>query len=72
MIDFNRKPNPKSEAEKAFDELNEQYFEKFGTDYVFAIGIDSMTWEEATADIKRRIAENDPQPEPDYKPGNVY
>ena len=72
MIDFNAKPREKSEQEKEFDLLNEQYEEKFGKPYVFSIGIDSMTWEETLSDIRRRIAENDPQEQPDYTPGTVY
>ena len=72
MIDFNAKPREKSEQEKEFDLLNEQYEEKFGKPYVFNIGIDSMTWDETLADIRRRIAENDPQKKPDYESGVVY
>ena len=72
MIDFNRKPSEKSDEEKTFDSLNEEYFNKFGVSYVFAFCVDNMTWTEAIEDIKRRIAEDDPQQEPDYKPGNVY
>lgn len=72
MIDFNAKPREKSEQEKEFDLLNEQYEEKFGKPYVFNIGIDSMTWDETLADIRRRIAENDPQNKPNYEQGIVY
>lgn len=72
MIDFDRKPSPKSENEKEFDALNKRYTEKFGKPYVFDFAAEPMTWEEALADIKRRIADGDPQPEPDYKPGVDY
>ena len=72
MIDFDRKPSPKSDAEKQFDELNEKYVEKFGKPYVFSIGVDFQTWEEVLKDIRRRIETGEPQPEPDYESGNVY
>lgn len=72
MIDFNRKPTPKSEEEKAFDELNEQYEEKFGVPYVFSIGVSGASWGETLADIRHRIKTGEPQPEPDYNPGDVY
>ena len=72
MIDFNAKPTAKSEQEKEFDLLNEQYEEMFGKPYVFSICVDVLSWEETLADIRRRIAENDPQPKPDYEPGNIY
>ena len=72
MIDFDRKPSPKSKEEQEFDTLNAEYTEKFGVPYVFAIGLDGSPWNEVLADIRRRIAENDPQPKPDYEPGNDY
>ena len=72
MIDFNIKPREKTEEEKAFDNLNEEYEEKFGVPYFFAMCIDMPSWSEAIADIRRRIAENDPQQPPDYEPNNVY
>ena len=72
MIDFSRKPSPKSAEEKAFDELNEQYTEKFGKPYVFAIGIDSAPWADVLADIRQRIGSGQPQPEPDYEPDVDY
>ena len=72
MIDFTRQPSQKTEEEKAFDALNDEYTEKFGVPYVFAICIDETNWSDTLADIRRRIAENDPQPQPDYQPGNVY
>ena len=72
MIDFDRKPTPKSENEKRFDELNAKYTEKFGVPYVFSIGIDIMTWEEAIADIQKRITTGEKQPGPDYDPDNMY
>ena len=71
MIDFDMKPYPKSAEEQEFDRLNEQYTEKFGESYVFDFSV-SMTWEEALADIRRRIAENEPQQIPKYKPGANY
>lgn len=71
MLDFDKPPIEKPKEEKMFDELNVEYRKKFGVPYVFNVGF-SMTWEEALADIRRRIAENDPQPEPDYKPGELY
>lgn len=72
MIDFSMKARQKSPEEKAFEELNAQYEKQFGKPYVFAIGFDSNSWSETLADIRRRIAENDPQPEPDYQPGDLY
>ena len=72
MIDFTRQPKPKSDAEITFDRLNDEYETKYGVPYVFAIGLNSMSWEEAIADIRRRIDENDPQQNPDYESGNVY
>lgn len=71
MIDFNMQPYPKSAEEQEFDNLNAQYTEKFGDPYVFDFSV-SMTWAEALADIRRRIAENDPQKPPEYKPGVNY
>lgn len=72
MIDFSIAPRPKSEEEIQFDKLNEEYTEKFGKPYVFSIGIDSQSWEETLADIRRRIKTGEPQPEPDYQPGIQY
>lgn len=72
MIDFDRKPSPKSENEKLFDSLNAQYTAQFGKPYVFDFAAEPMTWEEALADIQRRIADNDPQPVPEYKDGVDY
>lgn len=71
MINFDRKPDPKSENEKAFDELQEKYEKQFGKSYVFAVGTYN-TWEETLADISKRIKDNDPQPEPEYEPGVDY
>ena len=72
MIDFNRKPTPKSEKEQAFDALNIKYTEKFGEPYTFRIGVDSASWDEVIEDIWRRIDEDDPQKPPEYEPGLVY
>lgn len=72
MIDFDRKPSQKTADEAAFDALNEKYTEQFGTPYVFDYAAEPLTWEEAIADIRRRIADNDPQPAPVYKPGVDY
>lgn len=72
MIDFDRKPSPKSAEEKAFDALNAEYTAQFGKPYVFDFAAEPMTWAEALADIRRRIANNEPQPVPDYKPGVDY
>lgn len=72
MIDFNVPQRAKTPEEKQFDELNEKYEALFGFPYHFAIGINLPTWEEAISDIRRRIAENDPQPPPDYDPNYVY
>ena len=72
MIDFDKlKPIQKSKEEQAFDELNVKYTEQFGTPYVFDFA-ESMTWAETLADIRRRIAENDPQKPPEYIPGANY
>lgn len=67
MIDFDRKPSPKSEKEQAFDALNAEYTEKFGRGYVFDYAAEPMTWEETIADIRRRIDDGKPQPEPEYR-----
>lgn len=72
MIDFDRKPSPKTAEETEFDALNEEYAAKFGTPYVFDFAAEPMTWEEALADIRRRIADNDPQTMPKYKKGVEY
>ena len=72
MIDFNRQPSQKSENEKIFDELNAEYEQAFGDQYSFRIGIDFGSWEDVIADIRRRIAEKDPQEEPDYNTDNIY
>ena len=72
MIDFNVKPREKSKEEKEFDRLNEEYAEKFGEPYTFRIGLDSSTWEEVLVDVRKRIANNNPQPKPDYEPGLDY
>lgn len=72
MIDFNRKPAEKTDAEKEYETLCEKYFEKFGVPYGIAVGLDSGTMEEIITDIRRRIARNDPQPQPGYNPKDVY
>ena len=72
MIDFNVKPREKSEDERKFDKLNELYEEKFGNPYVFAIGIDSDSWDNVLSDIQKRIENNEPQPQPDYEPTTMY
>lgn len=72
MIDFSRKPSPKSEQETRFDEVAGRYEAAFGVPYVFSIGLDFQTWEEAIADVERRIAEKDPQQPPDYEEGVNY
>ena len=72
MIDFNRKPMAKSAEEMEFDRLNKQYEAKFGESYFFQIGIDSGSWKEVLADIRRRIANNDPKREVKYKEGYDY
>lgn len=71
MINFDRKPDPKTENEKVFDELQKKYEKKFGKSYVFHVGT-CNTWEETLADISKRIMNNDPQPEPEYEPGVDY
>lgn len=72
MIDFDRKPSKKSPEEVEFEKASEEYAQKFGAGYSFRIGLDFQTFPEAIADIRRRIADNDPQPVPDYEPGDVY
>ena len=72
MIDFNRKPSPKSEKEQEFDRLNQEYTEKFGVPYVFSIGADGSSWDETLEDIRQRIKDGNKQPEPDYEPGDDY
>lgn len=72
MIDFDRQPTPKGEKETAFDELNVEYAAKFSTPYVFDYAAEPMTWDEAIADIKRRIDGNDPQRAPKYEKGVDY
>ena len=72
MIDFNVEPAPKSNEELLFDQLNEEYSGKFGRPYVFAVGVDSKTWSEVIADIRRCIDTGEPQAQPEYSSGNVY
>ena len=72
MIDFNKKPMAKCAEEIEFDRLNKQYEEKFGQPYFFQIGIDGGTWEETLADIRQRIANNDPKQEVEYEEGVIY
>lgn len=72
MLDFDRKPSAKSEEETTFDALNEKYAEKFGKPYVFDFAAEPMTWTEAIADIKRRIADNEPHAAPEYMKGVKY
>lgn len=72
MIDFDRKPAKKTEKERNFDVLCEHYQSKYGKPYVFRFGIDFQTWDEAIADLRRRIKENDPQTPPEYKEGDLY
>lgn len=71
MLDFDKPPIEKSESEKKFDELNAEYTEKFGVPYVFNVGF-SMTWDEALADIRKRIDTGTPQEQPDYNPDYLY
>lgn len=72
MIDFDRKPTPKSAAEAEFDAMNEKYVAKFGKPYVFDFAAESMTLAEAVADMRQRIATNKPQPTPEHKKGFNY
>ena len=72
MIDFNMPPREKTTEEEQFDELNAEYIKAFGLPYVFDFAAESLTWEETFADMRRRIAENDPQKTPEYKPGVDY
>lgn len=65
-------PIKKSAEETKFDRLNVEYTKMFGKPYVFDFGAESLTWPETLADIRRRILEEDPQPEPEYKPGMLY
>lgn len=72
MIDFDKPSRVKTEDEKRFDDLNAEYQKAFGIPYVFDYAAESMTFEETLADMRRRIAENDPQKPPAYKPGVEY
>lgn len=72
MIDFDRKPTEKSAEEIELDAAMNDYAVKFGAGYSFRIGLDFQTTAEAIADIRKRIAENDPQPTPEYEPGAIY
>ncbi len=72
MMDFNRKPSPKSKEEIEFDQLAEEYEAKFGESYFFQIGFDSDSWPEVLKDIRERIANNNPKREKRYDPRNVY
>ena len=71
-MDWDRKPTQKSADEIEFDSLCAAYLETFGKPYVIAYNFDSMSWSETLADIRRRIANKDPQPEPEYKKGLDY
>ena len=72
MLDFSRKPSPKSAEEIEFIELNKQYEAKFGVPYFFQMGIDSGSWAEVLRDIRERIANNNPKKEVGYKRGCLY
>jgi 2-oxo-4-hydroxy-4-carboxy--5-ureidoimidazoline (OHCU) decarboxylase len=72
MIDFDRKPKPRSADEKELEALRGKYAETFGVPYVFAVGLNENTMQETLADMRRRIAEHDPQPAPEYKKGVDY
>ena len=72
MIDFDRKPSKKSAEEVEFEEASKEYAQKFGAGYALRYSDEFQTIPEAIADIRRRITENDPQPAPEYEPGDIY
>lgn len=72
MIDFNKPAREKTPEEKAFDNANKEYTEKFGRPYVFDFASDFATLDETISDIRRRIRENDPQKAPEYEKGVLY
>lgn len=72
MINFDKPKAAKTAEEIAFDNANKDYFDKFGTYYVFDYAAGYSTLQEATADIRRRIKEDDKQKTPEYKPGVDY
>ena len=72
MIDFDRKPTPRSAEESELELLRDAYEETFGAPYVFAVGLNENTMQETLADLRRRIAEHDPQPAPKYEKGVDY
>lgn len=72
MLNFDREPTPRSADEIELESLMAAYAETFGKPYVFAVGINTNTMHETLSDIRRRIANKDPQPAPDYKPGVDY
>ena len=51
----------KSPEEREFDVLNDEYQAKFGKPYVFRMEKDCPSWKKTLSDIRKRIAENDPQ-----------
>ena len=72
MLDFDRQPTPRSAEETELETLRDAYEETFGVPYVFAVGLNENTMHETLADIRRRIAEHDPQPAPKYEKGVDY
>lgn len=53
MIDFDRKPTPKSEIELECDRLHQEYYEKFGVSFGYSIGrYIPQTIEEEIEEIK--------------------
>lgn len=72
MLDFDRQPTPRSTEETELESLLDAYEETFGVPYVFAVGQNENTMQETLADIRRRIAEHDPQPAPKYEKGVDY
>lgn len=72
MLDFDRQPTPRSAEETELETLRDAYEETFGVPYVFAVGLNVDTMQETLADIRRRIAEHEPQPAPEYEKGVDY
>ena len=72
MLDFDRQPTPRNAEETELETLRDAYEETFGVPYVFAVGLNENTMQETLADIRRRIAEHDPQPAPEYQNGVDY
>ena len=61
----------KTQEEIEFDNLLDEYFEKFGTDYPID-RTSLMTTEEIMRDVRKCIDTGKKKPEPKYRKGLIY